>query len=128
MKMNLLQSCAMLAAAVAFISAMQSCVENKLPAPAGLGCSDQVVSYADQVWPIIDTSCAIVGNGGCHDGGNGPSRDWTVFANVQSHAVQIKDRITRTPGTSGYMPQIGSLTDDEIRLISCWVDQGAQDN
>ena len=126
--MNFRQSCAVLAAAAVCISAMQSCVDNKLPAPGGLGCSDKVVSYADDVWPIIDTSCANIGNGGCHDGGNGPDRDWTVFSNVQSHAAQIKNRITRTPGTAGYMPQIGSLSDEEIKLISCWVDQGAQNN
>jgi hypothetical protein len=109
------------------ISITQSCVDNKLPAPSGFGCSDEV-SYTNDVWPIIDTSCANVGNGGCHDGSNGPDRDWTVFSNVQSHAAQIKNRISRTPGTAGYMPQIGSLDDEEIRLISCWVDQGAQNN
>jgi hypothetical protein len=128
MKMNFRESCVMLAGALTCILTMQSCVNNTLPPPAGLGCSDEVVSYANDVWPIIDTSCANVGNGGCHNGGTGPDSDWREFSKVQSHAAEIKNRITRTPGTAGYMPQIGSLDDEEIRLISCWVDQGAQNN
>lgn len=107
---------------------VQSCVDHKLPTPEGFGCSAQVISYAGDVWPIISTHCAIVGDGGCHNGGNGPTRDWREFSNVQSHATQIRDRITRTPGSAGYMPKIGSLTDEQIRTISCWVEQGAQNN
>lgn len=121
-------SFAILVSACILVFNAQSCVDHKLPTPDGFGCSGVVVSYEHDVWPIIETNCAIVGDGGCHNGGNGASRDWRVFANVQSHAGQIKDRITRTPGTAGYMPKIGSLSDEQIRLISCWVDQGAQDN
>lgn len=106
---------------------VQSCVDHKLPAPEGINCTTQV-SYATDVLPIINSSCAIVGDGGCHNGGNGDSRDWRVFARVQSHALQIKDRVMRTPGTPGHMPPNGSLSSDQVRLISCWVDQGAQNN
>ncbi len=126
--MNLRHTCAMLVSACAWVLVAQSCVDHKLPTPDGLTCSGEVVCYAQQVSPIIATNCAIVGDGGCHNGGNGPDRDWRQFSNVQSHASEIKSRITRTPGTSGYMPQIGSLTSEEIKLISCWVDQGAQNN
>jgi len=111
----------------AWLLTMQSCVDHKLPTPDGLGCSS-VVSYADEVLPIINTSCAIVGDGGCHNGANGSVRDWRSFVNVQSHAAEIKNRITRTPGTAGFMPRIGSLSDEQIRVISCWVDQGAPNN
>ncbi|MGC3946618.1 MAG: hypothetical protein QM762_19195 [Chryseolinea sp.] len=106
---------------------VQSCVDHKSPEPADVTCPE-TISYAGQVKPIIDSHCAIVGDGGCHNGGNGPDRDWGVFSNVQSHASEIKNRITRAPGSAGYMPKIGSLTDEQIRVISCWVDQGAQNN
>lgn len=104
-----------------------SCVEHKAPSPADVACASPV-SYAGQVKPIIDTNCAIVGDGGCHNGGNGSSRDWREFSNVQAHASEIKNRIRRSPGSAGYMPKIGSLTEEQISLISCWVDQGAQNN
>lgn len=127
MKHNLRNTCVVLVMACAWLLIAQSCVDHKLPAPEGFGCSEQV-SYASDVLPIINTKCAIVGDGGCHNGGNGPSRDWRVFSNVQSHAAEIKSRITRTPGTAGHMPKNGSLSDEQISQISCWVDQGAQNN
>lgn len=114
-------------ACIAFL-VVQSCADHKLPAPDGFNCSTQVVSYSDQVLPIINSSCAIVGDGGCHNGGNGANLDWRVFTNVQSRALQVKDRITRTPGSPGHMPRGGVLSDEEIRLMVCWVDQGAQNN
>ena len=106
-----------------------SCVDHKAPPeePVDPGCPE-AVSYASQVKPIIDTHCAIVGDGGCHNGGNGETRDWRNFTNVQNHASEIKRRIHLTPGSAGFMPKIGSITDEQIRLISCWVDQGAQNN
>jgi hypothetical protein len=112
----------------AIFLAVQSCADNKLPAPDGFNCSIQVVSYSNDVLPIIDSNCAIVGNGGCHNGGNGANLDWRVFTNVQSRALQVKDRITRASGSPGHMPMGGSLSDDQIRLMVCWVDQGAQNN
>ncbi|MEJ1240189.1 hypothetical protein WBG78_18760 [Chryseolinea sp. T2] len=106
-----------------------SCVDHKAPPenPVDATCPEPV-SYADQVKPILDTHCAIVGDGGCHNGGNGASRDWRNFNIVQSHAQEIKTRIHLTPGSSGFMPKIGSISDEQIRLISCWVDQGAKNN
>lgn len=128
MKISSPQVLALPASIIAFALIIASCADHKLPTPDGFGCSGEAVSYAQDVSPIISTSCAIVGDGGCHNGGNGANLDWRVFSNVQSHATQMKDRITRTPGTSGHMPRIGSITDAQIQLISCWVDQGAQDN
>jgi hypothetical protein len=126
--MNLRRSCVTILSACAWVITAQSCVDHKLPSPEGFGCTSAAVSYATDVSPIISSHCAIVGDGGCHNGGNGASLDWRVFSNVQSHAAEIKNRITRTPGTAGFMPQIGSLSDEQIKTISCWVDQGAQNN
>ncbi len=107
----------------------QSCVDHTLPAPDEFSCTTfQEVSFDTDIQPIINTKCAITGDGGCHNGGNGPALDWRVFNNFQGHASQVKDRVTRPVGTAGHMPKIGSLTDDQIRLLVCWVEQGAQDN
>lgn len=78
------------------------------------------VSFASQIKPIIDTKCAIPG---CHNGDNGANRNWTVFANVKENAANIK---TRTGNRS--MPQTGSLTQEQIDIIACWVDDGALNN
>mgnify|MGYP001813676202 CR=1 FL=1 len=56
------------------------------------------------------------------------SSDWRVFANVQNNATNIKNRINRDPGQVGFMPRVGSMSAEEIAIISCWVDEGAMDN
>jgi len=107
----------------------QSCVEHTLPAADPFSCAAfEQVSFAGDILPIINAKCAIVGDGGCHNGGNGPTRDWREFDNFQGHSASIKDRVTRPAGTNGHMPKIGSLTDEELRMLVCWVEQGAQEN
>ncbi len=107
---------------VTFLS--QSCVDHYLPEPEVEACT-VTVSFADEVNPIINTSCAIPG---CHNGDNGADKNWTVFSNFQSNKDDVKDRITRPPGTPGHMPAAGSITDEQIQTIVCWVDQGGQNN
>ena len=77
------------------------------------------VSYKDQVGPIIMNSCSVLG---CHDGSSAQP-DFRTLANVQSVSAGIKSRTQ-----SGNMPKTGSLTQEEIDLIACWVDDGALDN
>lgn len=65
---------------------------------------------------IISNSCAI---SGCHVPSTG-RQNFLVPATVQFNAAGIKQRTgNRT------MPQVGSLTDEQISQIACWVDEGA---
>jgi len=77
------------------------------------------VSYSNLVSPIISNSCAITG---CHVSGTGRV-NFTIFSNIQANATGIKSRTA-----TGNMPRTGSLTQEEIDLIACWVDDGALDN
>jgi len=77
------------------------------------------VSFSNLVSPIISNSCAIPG---CHVSGTGRV-NFGIFANIQARALEIKSRTA-----TGNMPRTGSLTQDEIDLIACWVDDGALDN
>jgi len=102
---------------------IQSCVDHTLP-EISIAC-DHTVSYISEVRPITDTNCAITG---CHNGDNGAERNWTVFSNFQSHSADVRRRI-QLPATDGdHMPASGSITEDEIQTIVCWVDQGAKNN
>ena len=76
------------------------------------------VSFAQSVSPIISSSCAV---SGCHAGSQFP--DFRVFTNIQNNAGQIRSRTQ-----SGSMPRTGSITQNEIDLIACWVDDGALNN
>lgn len=76
------------------------------------------VSFATSISPIIKNKCAI---SGCHNGTQAP--DFRVFKNIHDNAAQVK---TLTGNRT--MPQEGSLTQEEINLIACWVDDGALEN
>ncbi len=84
---------------------------------------DTGTSYATQVKPILDKSCSI---STCHNGDNGSQRNWNVFTNVQNNAGNIRDRTANRS-----MPPAGAvtpLTEEEIALIGCWVNDGAKNN
>jgi hypothetical protein len=102
----------------------QSCVDHNLPEPEIDECV-ATISFANDIKPIIDTSCALTG---CHNGDNGADKNWTVFSNFQTKRANVKDRITRPVGTPGHMPAAGSITDEQIQTIVCWVDQGGVNN
>jgi len=76
-------------------------------------------SYENEVETIIFSNCAI---SGCHNGDNGQG-NFTDFSEVKERADDIK---TRTQNKS--MPPNNVISDEEIALISCWVDEGAKDN
>jgi hypothetical protein len=76
-------------------------------------------SWSDDIKPIMEKSCAITG---CHNGVS-RSNDFSEFASVKSFANSIK---TKTKDRS--MPFDGSLTQNEIDLIACWVNDGALQN
>ena len=76
------------------------------------------VSYTNAVAPIIEKSCAI---SGCHNGSQFP--DFRVFKNIHDNAARIKELTG-----DGTMPQEGTLTQEQIKTIACWVDDGAPDN
>jgi hypothetical protein len=42
--------------------------------------------------------------------------------------LQVEDRVQRPVTAEGHMPKIGTLTDEQIKLLVCWVRQGAKDN
>ncbi|MEP6738575.1 MAG: hypothetical protein ABJA70_23815, partial [Chryseolinea sp.] len=73
------------------------------------------VSWNDVIKPIIDKSCA---KSGCHDGAT--RIDFRVFQNAKAQAKAVK---SKTQDRS--MPREGTITQDEIDLIACWVDDGA---
>ena len=77
------------------------------------------VSFANEINPILQAKCQ---SSNCHGSGS-INGDWTKFAAVVSKATLIKNR---TADRS--MPRGGTLTDAQIALIACWVNDGALNN
>ncbi len=100
----------------------QSCVSHDFPT---VTCPPNPVSYAADIHPIITTKCAI---NDCH--GSDPNipnwadfptfQDGARFGNVRNYVL---NRIM-PPSSSTE----GPLTQEQVSLIVCWVDQGAEDN
>jgi hypothetical protein len=78
-------------------------------------------SYVNEIKPIITTACALPL---CHDAAIG-ARNWTTYDNVKSNAINIKARTSNKSMPIGSGPK---LTEDQINLIACWVDDGALNN
>lgn len=78
-----------------------------------------VVSYANQIRPILDTNCQ---RSPCH-GSNGNIPTFETYDNVKDNANGIKFRTG-----NGTMPPSGPLPTAEVQLIADWVDQGAPNN
>jgi hypothetical protein len=76
------------------------------------------ISFSASIAPIIENNCAI---NDCHNGSQFP--DFRVFKNIHDNASNIKAL------TGDHtMPQDGTLTQTQINMIACWVDDGAPDN
>lgn len=75
-------------------------------------------SWSSEIQPILQLRCATTG---CHNGLSRP--DLRIYSNAKFYASQMKE-FTQ----DGSMPFEGSMTQDEIDRIACWVDEGAKDN
>ena len=83
-------------------------------------CATVPARFADDVLPLIHTKCATACHNTFSTNSGGPL---TNYNQIKSKAALIKLMVeTRR------MPKVGSLTDAEIKVISCWVDAGAENN
>lgn len=81
---------------------------------------DRGISWSADVQNIIATNCAV---SGCHNGTQAPNL--TNLSGVQANKENIKSRTG-----NGTMPPSGrpDLTQEEIKKIACWVEDGARNN
>ena len=77
---------------------------------------DPNTSFTNSIKPIIDAKCVS-----CHGGSQSPNL--STYNRVKNNANSIKAEVT-----SRRMPQGGFLSNEQIELISCWIDSGALNN
>ena len=79
------------------------------------------ITWSGSVNAIVLATCAITG---CHVAGTGLPQ-WGILSVVQGQAALIKTRINDRS-----MPPVGAadLTNEEIALFTCWIDDGALNN
>lgn len=95
--------------------------KEELLYPTASDCSSGNVSFSAEVLPIIQTRCAV---SGCHDASSGnKGGPFTNYTQIKNKASNIKFQVENRT-----MPQGSSLPASQIRLIRCWVENGALNN
>ena len=77
---------------------------------------DPTISYQGDIKPILTANCL-----GCHSGSQAPNL--SAYQGVSANADRVRFQVV-----NGIMPQGGSLTNEEIEFIRCWIDSGALNN
>lgn len=99
-----------------------SCTKDKVPlVTIDPNCTD-TVSFASEIWPIIEQNCT-----GCHNVGNSTGYTLTNHTNISANASAIIGSMKE----SGFqlMPQGGpALEDSVIQRVQCWINQGKKNN
>lgn len=95
---------------------------SKDPKLEPVDCSGPVKSFAADVSPVIQASCAT--DSDCHGTGSssgpGPLLNYSQVFNARSDI--------RSAVATGNMPLNGTLTATERNAILCWIDNGAANN
>jgi hypothetical protein len=115
---------------ILFLMIIPSCLKEKAISPES--CSLKVYSFQNDVWPIIQTNCAI---SGCH--GANPNAPFTMlnYGQVDTavrfygllRAIKHEGPIPM-PRIDPFQPAANKLPDSTIRKIECWIEQGIQNN
>lgn len=97
---------------------VNSCKNDDEPAPA------VKVTYVNDVKPIFMNSCTP-----CHLAGGANPNKWDDYTQAKTKITTILDRVQRTPGSTGFMPQAGTpLTSAQIATLNKWVTDGLLEN
>lgn len=92
---------------------------------------DDVLTYIDDMIPIIDTYCAY---SGCHDGNTSNAVDYTSYSSMERDFDQMFDRVvTQQANAFRGMPRDDGDGPDEFEpedfiLFNCWIDQNFPEN
>ena len=85
-------------------------------------CSGPAKSFATDVSPVFQTSCAI--NSGCHAAGSGNGPGPLVnYSQIFNAKGAIRPEVA-----TGHMPLNATLTETQKNAILCWIDNGAPNN
>ncbi len=83
-------------------------------------CESPVPTYSANVKALIENKCSV---NGCHSKGRG---DLRVFENLKHEADdgQIKQKVV----INKTMPPDQKLSESEIKMVDCWLKDGAKQN
>ncbi len=107
---------------------LQGCLNDKgnVPLPPETFCDSLDVSYNLHVKPLAESACA--NSIGCHvSGGSGPG-DFTNYQILSGVSQSVKTRIELPVSDPLHMPLGATLTQEELAIFLCWIEDGAPNN
>ena len=114
-----------------------SCNDAQTPEPITVdSCitAGQIISYSNDIVPILNTYCTDPSFGSCHQSNNDPNASGFDYTTYEGFAAEAPDNIeTFVLGPNATMPKAGtlgptSLTECEKLIIQTWLDQGFPNN
>ena len=82
------------------------------------------VSFTGQIQPIIQVNCAITN---CHVAGS-PDGDFNNFADLKEKIDNGSFKNSVIDWNAPRMPEAYKLPEAELRMLQCWLNQGALHN
>ncbi|MBL0332220.1 MAG: hypothetical protein IPP08_00975 [Chlorobiota bacterium] len=108
---------------VLLIQFCYSCTNNTKVLDAQLPCENLDSKYSSSIKVIINSTCM---NARCHDGAGVAPTNYATYEGlmVSVNLGTFKNRVLEKKD----MPVNLSLSDLELKKISCWLDDGAKNN
>ena len=104
---------------------LAACTNNKKDEPKPLPASEcEAITYTASVVPIIQQNCTTPF---CHDANSVNGN----FNNYEELKVRVNDgrfKNSVIDGNTPVMPPTGKLPDAQIRILQCWLNNGAPKN
>ena len=105
----------------------------ELPGNTGRSCSPDSVYFANDIYPLMQSTCAM---GGCHDNiTREEGVDLTTYANIAKHVIpgnalrsELYKEIIRTDKDRMPPPPMAPWTTEQINKLKTWINQGAKNN
>ncbi len=102
---------------ITFSVLLIACAKDEVTETTVDACGDENYTYDDNVASIINENCTA-----CHTtGGTFPSL--TTFSEVEANLSRVKARAI----TDKTMPPSEALSDEDIKILNCWIEQGNQE-
>ncbi|MCB0600116.1 MAG: hypothetical protein KDC28_02770 [Saprospiraceae bacterium] len=102
---------------IASAAMMSGCTKTE-----SIVCDGTTPSFASDVKPIIQSSCAL---SGCHASGS-RNGDFTSYSGL--YADLVNGQFNREVLVNRTMPEGSSLSTSQLQTLQCWYDNGYENN
>lgn len=87
---------------------------------------DTEISYASDIQPLLNTNCST---SGCHDAqSNSAGYVFENYSQANDNASIILSVIKHENGFQAMPQNAAKLSDEQIKLVECWIQQGKLNN